>query len=74
MVIVLGILAYIIPDIELIMDIAGGVFGIPMIFLFPALIAIKKRIFKNMVGHLILILWFIFWTLFTIYTIYEIIR
>jgi hypothetical protein len=29
------------------MNIAGGAFGIPMIFLFPALIGIKKRVFKN---------------------------
>ena len=46
----LGIMAYIIPDIGLIMDIAGGVFGIPMIFLFPASVAIKKKLFKNIIG------------------------
>ena len=36
----LGILAYVLEDINFIMDIAGGVFGIPMIFIFPALIGI----------------------------------
>lgn len=71
-VVVLGVLAYILPDIDLIMDIAGGVFGIPMIFLFPALIGIKKRLFKNLVGHIFLYVWFVFWTAFTLYTIYEI--
>jgi hypothetical protein len=46
----LGVLAYIIPDINLIMDIAGGVFGIPMIFLFPALVGIRKKVFKNLIA------------------------
>jgi len=72
MVAVLGFLAYVIPDINLLINIAGGVFGIPMIFLFPALIGIKNKIFKNIIGHILLIIWLVFWFLFTIYTIYSI--
>lgn len=70
----LGILAYTLNDINFIMNVAGGVFGIPMIFVFPALIAIKKRLFKNTVAHVFLILWLVFWIVFTIYTIYDIIH
>lgn len=73
MVTTLGILAYLLPDIDLIIDIAGGVFGIPMIFLLPAWIGIKKRLFKNIVGHSLLHTWFGFWLVFTFYTIYKII-
>ncbi len=72
MVTVLGFLAYVIPDINLLMNIAGGVFGIPMIFLFPAFIAIKNKLFKNTISHILLIVWFIFWLLFTLFTIYSI--
>jgi hypothetical protein len=70
---ILGVLAYIIPNIGLIMDIAGGVFGIPMIFLFPAYAAIKKKLFKSMVGNAFLWVWFVFWALFVIFTIIMII-
>lgn len=69
----MGVLAYSLPNIDLIMDIAGGVFGIPMIFLFPALIGIKKWVFKNQIGHIGLCIWLLFWILFTIFTIYKII-
>lgn len=72
MVTVLGVLAYVIPDIGLLINIAGGIFGIPMIFLFPALIGIKNKLFKNAIAHTLLILWLVFWTLFTLYTIYNI--
>lgn len=55
------------------MDIAGGIFGIPMIFIFPALIAIKKRLFKNAVGHIFMFIWLSFWIFFMGFTIYKII-
>lgn len=73
-VVTLGILAFLLNDINFIMNVAGGVFGIPMIFVFPALIGIYKRLFKNTAAHFALIAWCAFWVLFTLYTIYDVLK
>ncbi len=69
---VLGFLSYFLSDIDFIMDLAGGVFGIPMIFIFPALIGIKKRLFKNPAAHGFMYVWLVSWIAFMIFVIYKI--
>ena len=70
---VLVILAFSVSDINLIINIAAGLFGIPMIFLFPTLIGIKKWYFKNDMGKIFLYIWGFLWIAFAVYNLYDII-
>ncbi len=44
---IMCILAYFISSIGTVMDIAAGLFGIPMIYLFPTLVCIKCNYYKS---------------------------
>lgn len=61
---IMCILAYILPDIDIIIDIAAGLFGVPMIYLFPSLACLKKNMHKTSAKQMFLKAWTVFWVIF----------
>lgn len=51
------ILAYYIPSIDIIIDIAAGVCGVPLVYLFPSLACLKKNMHKTAIKQLMLKIW-----------------
>lgn len=60
----MGLLAYFISSIDTIIDIAAGLFGVPMIYLFPSLACLKKNMHKSSTKQMLLKLWTAFWVVF----------
>lgn len=61
---IMCILAYYLPTIDIIIDIAAGLFGVPMIYLFPSLACLKKNMHKTSAKQMLLKAWTVFWVIF----------
>lgn len=70
---IMCLFAYFIPTIDIIINIASGLFGVPMIYLFPSLACIKMGMHKTSVGALFLKIWTGFWSIYVLVTIYYLI-
>lgn len=59
-------LAYKVSSIGTVIDLAAGLFGIPMIYIFPTLVCIKCNYYKNTGGKIFLYLWTALWFIFVL--------
>lgn len=66
------ILAYYIPSIDIIIDIAAGLCGVPLVYLFPSFACLKKNMHKTSIKQILLKVWIGFWAIFMVINLVKI--